>query len=289
MGDFVWKDLDKDGQQDSGEWGISGVTVKLLNCATPPAVLSTTTTDSYGKYLFSNLSAGSYAVEFVLPSGYAFTLQNTGADATDSDANTGSPVGRTGCYVLDAGENERTVDAGLIHAPKASLGDRVWKDLNKNGIQDSGEWNLSGYTVKLWTAQANGTKIAHVATDVTDSNGLYRFDNLTPGQPYVVEFIIGSDYDFTTANVGSNDSRDSDPSKTTGVTGAYVLAAGQYNDTVDAGLVIDPCSDLHKRVYGYYGSNCDPDCDDYRYSSYGRDNDCDDDHDDDWWWCWWNH
>ena len=64
LGDFVWKDNDTDGIQDAGEPGISGVTVRLLNCATPtPAVLSTTTTNASGLYLFSNLVPGCYRVD----------------------------------------------------------------------------------------------------------------------------------------------------------------------------------------------------------------------------------
>ncbi len=33
IGDFIWADLDGDGVQDTGEVGISGVTVKLTSAA----------------------------------------------------------------------------------------------------------------------------------------------------------------------------------------------------------------------------------------------------------------
>ena len=59
IGNVVWCDTDKDGKQDSGENGISGVTVKLMNSA-GTSVLATTTTNSSGAYLFSNLAAGNY-------------------------------------------------------------------------------------------------------------------------------------------------------------------------------------------------------------------------------------
>ncbi|MEZ4605645.1 MAG: SdrD B-like domain-containing protein [Deinococcales bacterium] len=36
-------------------------------------------------------------------------------------------------------------------AQKASLGDRVWKDANKNGIQDAGEAGVAGVVVTLWS------------------------------------------------------------------------------------------------------------------------------------------
>ncbi|HWR96801.1 MAG TPA: SdrD B-like domain-containing protein, partial [Candidatus Methanoperedens sp.] len=56
IGDFVWEDLDKDGQQDAGEPGLEGVTVALFKDGAPfgiPAV-----TDAAGGYLFADLKAG---------------------------------------------------------------------------------------------------------------------------------------------------------------------------------------------------------------------------------------
>ena len=115
LGDFVWHDLNKNGIQDAGEPGIAGVTVRLFDCASTQ--LATTTTNASGLYLFSNLTPGGYSVQFVLPTGYAFTLQNQGADdAKDSDANT--TTGRTGCYTLAAGETNLTVDAGMFQPPR---------------------------------------------------------------------------------------------------------------------------------------------------------------------------
>ena len=112
LGDFVWEDLDGNGIQDSGEPGVLGVTVNLFDC-TGGNPIATATTDADGMYLFDNLTPGDYYVEFVLPAGYEFTLQNQGAnDALDSDAD---PVtGRTDCVTLVAGETNLDVDAGLV-------------------------------------------------------------------------------------------------------------------------------------------------------------------------------
>ncbi|WP_170069448.1 SdrD B-like domain-containing protein [Spirosoma pollinicola] len=122
LGDFVWYDTNKNGQQDGLETGVAGVIVKLFDptssTVTPIASL---TTDASGKYLFTNLTPGQYCVIFqttTLPVGYSLTLANTGADATDSDA---SPVtGKTATYTLTAGQQELSVDAGII-APAISL------------------------------------------------------------------------------------------------------------------------------------------------------------------------
>ncbi|QQS21134.1 MAG: hypothetical protein IPL87_01215 [Candidatus Moraniibacteriota bacterium] len=52
-----------------------------------------------------------------------------------------------------------------------SLGDFVWNDRNKNGVQDPGEEGLGGVTVKL----IHGNR---VDKDTTDKNGKYKFDDL---------------------------------------------------------------------------------------------------------------
>ncbi|MDP5171631.1 MAG: choice-of-anchor A family protein [Bacteroidia bacterium] len=111
LGDKVFYDLDGDGQQDAGESGVVGVTVKLYVCGSTTPI-ATETTDTNGNYLFEDLTPNtSYYVVFSnIPSGYEFSVSDQGADATDSDANAN---GATGCYLLDPGENELTVDAGI--------------------------------------------------------------------------------------------------------------------------------------------------------------------------------
>ncbi|NLQ21229.1 hypothetical protein HG244_10910, partial [Streptococcus pneumoniae] len=55
---------------------------------------------------------------------------------------------------------------------------------------------------------------------------------------YTVGFTEKAGYDFTTANVG-NDATDSDANVATGRTAPIVLAVGEANLTVDAGLVVE--------------------------------------------------
>ena len=59
IGDTVWFDVDGNGTQDEGENGIPGVTVTLT---LPDNSSVTTTTDTDGLYLFSDLPAGDYVV-----------------------------------------------------------------------------------------------------------------------------------------------------------------------------------------------------------------------------------
>jgi protocatechuate 3,4-dioxygenase beta subunit len=227
LGDRVWLDADQDGKQDDGETGLSGVTVKLYDCS--GNYLKSTTTTADGKYLFTGLTAGSYKVRFILPSGYSFTVPHAGTDDKDSDVSD-SAGGYTDCITLAAGEQNLTVDAGLKkNAATACLGNFVWYDKNRNGLQDSGEAGAACVKVELLTCSGSVLK-----STTTTSSGTYQFSNLAAGS-YKVRFTAPYGYEFTGANKGANDAIDSD--SVSGVTDCITLAAGESNQTVDAGLV----------------------------------------------------
>ena len=68
---FVYLDKDNDGRKDNGEKGISCVTVVLTGVDYQGhQVRQTVQTNRDGKYCFSNLKAGSYAVTETQPCGY---------------------------------------------------------------------------------------------------------------------------------------------------------------------------------------------------------------------------
>lgn len=113
IGDYVWNDSNQNGIQDTGENGIPGVTVRLLD--NNGNQLETTTTDNSGYYLFDNLPEGTYEVDFIQPTGYTPSPDNQGVDDTvDSDAN--PTTGLTGPIELAAGENDMTWDAGFYQS-----------------------------------------------------------------------------------------------------------------------------------------------------------------------------
>lgn len=230
IGDYVWYDTDKDGIQDSGEPPLAGVTVTLYNAA--GAVIGSTITDNQGKYTFNDLPAGTYSVGFTPPIGMVGSPQTTGT-ATGSDM---SPTTfRTPSLTLTAGQNRTDIDAGFYpqDANKAAIGNKVWNDLNNNGIQDAGEPGVEGVTVTLYNS--GGTPIV---TTSTDAFGNYVFNDLAAGTYSVGFGGFPSGFALVTANVGGTpgDSTDSDPNTGTGRTGNYTLAAGERNMSVDAGL-----------------------------------------------------
>ncbi len=230
IGNYVWFDTDGNGTQGAGEKGISGVGVNLLD-ATTGAIIATTTTDANGFYLFPNLPAGDYKVQFTnLPAGFTFTTQTNGtADGSDAD-----PIsGITPTISLAAGQVNLDADAGLISTTRAGLGDYVWLDSNGDGVQDATEQPLAGVTVILYAADGT-TKLA---STVTDANGYYSFVNLTPGT-YVVGFEnIPLGATFTKQNATGN-TNDSDVDSATGKTAPITLTAGEFNSTIDAGVTL---------------------------------------------------
>ncbi|MDB5250699.1 MAG: Fibronectin type domain protein, partial [Segetibacter sp.] len=106
IGNFVWNDKNGNGLQESTEPGIAGAAVKLTKTG---GSTITTTTNSSGAYNFGNLSAGTYVVNFVAPSGFVPAPSNQGSnDAIDSD-----PVVGAVSVTLADNQNITTVDAGF--------------------------------------------------------------------------------------------------------------------------------------------------------------------------------
>ncbi len=229
LGDRVWHDLNGNGIQDPGEPGIAGITVNLLDGSGNPTGLSTIT-DVNGLYLFSDLTPGNYSVEFVKPAAYdLFSPQHVGGDsAVDSDADT--LTGKTGATTLLSGQTDLTLDAGMLKY--AVLGDYVWLDLNKNGIQDPGEPGVESVAVNLLDGFG-----ALLASTLTDENGHYLFSELLPGL-YELEFVLPPGYEFTTEGAGLDPEMDSN-ANAFGRTGQFWLLSGQSDLSWDAGLVLE--------------------------------------------------
>lgn len=118
VGDTVWFDANRNGVLDGGEAGVDGVEVKLFadldNNGSAETLVATTTTAGGGKYLFSGLNAGTYAVMFGTVAGLEFTtLSAAAADAANNDSDAGVG-GMTGTFEISIGEAERDIDAGLV-------------------------------------------------------------------------------------------------------------------------------------------------------------------------------
>jgi len=226
IGAYVWLDSNKDGIQNDN-LPLNGIKVILFDKKNKK--LKETTTDASGKYLFPEIEAGTYYLKFVLPNGYTVTSQFKGDDRdkdSDADAN-----GKTALFTVDVGQEVKSIAMGIYPAT-VDLGNRVWYDTNKNGIQDIEEKDrsLANIAVKLY--KENGEFVAETKTR---DSGYYHFIDVIAGKYYVV-FDIPDTYKASPKKEGSNKSADSDADPVSGKTDLFTLVAGIDNPTIDMGL-----------------------------------------------------
>ncbi|MCB0421748.1 MAG: hypothetical protein KDD61_12180 [Bdellovibrionales bacterium] len=233
MGDFVFLDANKNGVFDPAEKGLANVTVRLQDCDAGNATVANTATDGNGNFLFSNVPVGNFRLLYVKPSGYNYTTLRTGSDyRVDSDADPSSG-GATACLSMAAGQSRRAIDAGFISSTtvgSTTLGDRVWRDQNGNGIQDNWEQGISGIAVRL--VDCNTNSISQRVD--TDSDGEYLFKSVTEGR-YKIRFAKPANLTFTSLRAGSDNTKDSDV-KANGETNCYNVGSDQNRRAIDAGL-----------------------------------------------------
>jgi hypothetical protein len=119
----------------------------------------------------------------------------------------------------------------LFDECQADIGDRVWFDVNCNGIQDKDETGgPEGVTVSLVDCATGGV----VATVATGPGGSYLFAGVPAGS-YKVCFELPDGYEFSPVDQGSSDGIDSDAGAD-GCTACFTLECDKPNLTKDAGL-----------------------------------------------------
>ncbi len=233
IGGVVWDDTNLQGIQDPQQppvpdLPVPDLTVRLLGHDLAP--LATTTTEPDGSYLFEDILYGEYSVEFVLPLGAVFgPLNQGGDDSLDSDVD--PATGRTLPFASRSGQDMLHVDAGIRGSLSfARVGDRVWNDLNGDGVQDPSETGVGGATVELLDRE-----LAAVATTLTDGDGRYEFSGLAPGW-YSLRFQAPGGTTLGVMHRGENGLFDSDANRSTGRTAPFYMVTGQNDDSHDAAL-----------------------------------------------------
>ena len=239
---------------------FEGVTVRLLDADGNPVKDAsgadiTTKTDADGNYTFTRLPLGSYKVEVVAGDakvdGTDVNLADYkqtygyGSSTKRSEAGKGKLVTPTAIELTTAAPNATKVDFAFVKP--ASVGNFVWFDANKDGIQDADEVGVAGVTVTLTDGAGNpvidlgGNPVKPVTTD---ANGKYEFTNLMPNvdrivanageENYKVTFTPPAGYSATKSYAAVDGEKDSN-----GAESDVTLTEGQNDETVDFGLVAD--------------------------------------------------
>ncbi|HEX8323597.1 MAG TPA: SdrD B-like domain-containing protein [Tepidisphaeraceae bacterium] len=159
----VFKDVNGNATQDSGDTGLAGVTVyvDLNNNALFDTDEPTAATDANGVATFAGVLMGTY------------TLRAAAPDASYTAAEAFTTINVTSNSVVVA-------PLPFVPAGTAQLSGYVINDKNTDGRWSSGEAGIAGRTVYL-DANKNGTLDAGERTQVTASNGKYVFTGLAAG------------------------------------------------------------------------------------------------------------
>ncbi|MFT6810619.1 MAG: hypothetical protein ACJA01_003864 [Saprospiraceae bacterium] len=224
IGDFVWEDLNRDGIQDPEEPGLQGVTIELYDDFTDQ-LLDVVTSNINGRYVFEGVPPGRYYMKMNPPSGFSATLSYKGVAANNSDILF---TKETATFVLEANMIAFDLDGGFYKP--ASIGDYVWLDINRDGVQQSSELPLANMKVELFDPHGG-----LLASTITDKDGAYTFTNLPPGD-YFISIVLPAEYDYAPYKATFDTTIDSDLDPMTGRTDLITLISNERKTDIDIGI-----------------------------------------------------
>ena len=190
----IYLDSNDNGVLDSGEAGISGVSLTLSGTNDlGVAVSQTASTGSGGTYSFQNLRPGTYSITETPPTGYL-----SGMDK-DMVGSLGGTAGSSQVTSIAVGQNQAGTAYNYGELLPSSLAGTVYLDSNDNGVLDNGETGISGVSLTLTGTNDLGVAVSQTAS--TGSGGTYSFQNLRPGTYSIAEtpptgYLAGLDKDM---------------------------------------------------------------------------------------------
>ena len=240
IGNFVWHDQNRDALQSAGELGLNGVTVNLDGPLGP----RTTVTDigpggQLGYYQFTGLIAGTYTVTIdgtTVPSGFTPTIATVGSDTTiDSNA---APVTVTLVPQGGGTSSDQTIDFGYQSPCVGTVGNYVWHDDNRDGIQQPGELGIDG--VRVYLTADGVTIVQETITSVSgNDHGYYQFAGLCAGTYQVV--VDTASAPLAGLSATSTSPADDETVDSNDTPAVVTLPNDASNLTVDFGFV-SPCA-----------------------------------------------
>lgn len=162
----VFADNNGDCEPDAGDQLLQGVTIELRDRS--GRLVTTTTTDANGEYLFDHLSPGEYEI-----------FERGSDDYLHGGQRSGTGAGE----VLDdhllgvaLGAGQHLTGYQFCKLMPSSISGKVWQESEPNGQFEPGDQPIAG--VRLELVDSNGTTIA---VTHTDASGDYAFTRLRPG------------------------------------------------------------------------------------------------------------
>ncbi len=169
---YVYHDANDDGRRLSSEQPIGEVEIQLLDRS--GQIIATTRTSADGFYQFQNLTAGTYRLRQVQPSGWMDGQDTAGSIDGQPSGRAANPGDEIDQIELGWGQSGVEYDFGELLA--ARIAGMVHVDLNNDGYLQGNEHVLPGVRIELLDARGRV-----VASTDTDSKGQFHFDGLRPG------------------------------------------------------------------------------------------------------------
>jgi len=161
----VFHDINDNGLQDEGEFGLNTVKVRLLSADGEIDLVRPVGDD--GSYLFDGVMPGDYTLTFQLPENTEMARVTEGGNTL---AHVDSETETTG-FAVTMGENVAYPLVGAVTL--GTLEGVAFHDVNANGQQDAQEASLAGVTLLL----SNGTN-EYEAT--ADADGRFSIRDIRP-------------------------------------------------------------------------------------------------------------
>ena len=185
-------DKNADGDQDTGEPGLSGWTIDLytdadnndvVEAGQDPADSRVTGTD--GSYSFGGLQPGNYIVCEVQQPNW-FQSRPVATTTPPSGETLATCPGGANGYAFQMGFADQTGN-DFGNYQKVTVSGMKFKDRDDDGVKDAGEPGLSGWDIHLFGTDGQGNAVHQVAT--TGTGGTYSFTGVTPGGYTVCEVL----------------------------------------------------------------------------------------------------
>lgn len=164
-----FEDRNGNGEQDSGEPGLPGVEIRVEGEHGP--LLRGLTLGDGAFEVCGMHHGGSFRVTEDVPFGYRQTAP------LDDRISRRLIAQGNGYFVLSCNNDFDGLNFGNQLIPNA-IGGIKFEDLDADGVRDAGEPGLAGFTITLTSTAAGGPA---PRTTVTDANGNFLFENVTPG------------------------------------------------------------------------------------------------------------
>ena len=175
---YVYEDMSNDGQRNTDEPPIAGVTIQLLD--EQGQLFAETVTDPNGFYSITGITAGKYTLRQMQPTGYLDGVDAAGTFGGETRGEAVNPGDEI--QSIDVLWGDSGVEYNFGELLPATLSGTVHSSPLDNCWDDVAAEPLSEITILL--RDEHGRTVAETQTDTA---GRYSFANILPGRYSVVE------------------------------------------------------------------------------------------------------